>query len=1522
MNGWNSLVRRAARGVLFLGVVILLMLATVLIVLSIAPGRNQLLGFGLDRVTGNLPGSISWTRATWPSLGELAFEDVHWVVGDSVLVERASGRVKVDLWRLRHRDLRVLELNLEAVTVVLPRIQRALASTPEGEPEVDQGKDGEVGFPRVGSWGGLPSLAVESFVVRANDLVLSDSVRVDSELQGALGLLHGGEPSVLLDGNLLVEPVRGWPFQLQVQSREIGTLSFLAGEADVPVEWGVPITVSLDCSYSAETGSIEGIAGNGTLSVPSLDDLSRRPGCEGFRETGVNGAFEADLRVKAETGDRPHFELDLRLVDHEWLQRADLRFHWVNGILSMDSFDVESQGSELSASGTYENSEDGAGPVVDLELALDLVGGEVLRPWFDPAELPSGLSGELRAHLQGSVATPRVDLQVDARADPGSSPFETVSVSALTESLGRTPIVVAGDAYVAGPDPLLLQLRAAVEQGEDRWLARLEPLRVNALKVRPPGPPGSSGERSAWVGSMTSRVVRGGRQGLTPSLGGEIRIASTGALDLDDVEVVGNLGHFTADGRLDSGQSGLLAVRGEWRNVPQPLFSRLGEDIKLVDRLRAIWIQDGPYYVDGTVQFNPPASEAAGSGSPGQSVGLLPPEGDDVFRLVAEVELHLPGPRLLKAFRPEATMTDSLGPSRGRARILVEGVDWSFHSNLEGRGWLEESRVSIVRRGGETVVDSSYVRLPGMELRAIGQQSASGVDFRASVEIDSLLLLPTLGFEVPDYDHIAIRANTRWAGTDSAAVLDFELEGKFLAPGLKASEVHGDGYWSKDSTAISIRLPAGLETPSIRVDDAVLAFAGTLGPSPQGRILFSADGSELGLHHSGDVSRDSTEWRVATDSLRLVLDGESLENETPFLISFDAETERLEISDLALRGTLGSIRADGVTSRDVVDLELRADLDLPEQPSSLELPPGLWPREVLVDLQAKGPAALSLESQIRGLSLGGKTDLVAEVMARSEPDGAVVEAVVVSETDSLLYANGRVPLRVTVYPPDFSIDPGAIDLRLETKGFPISIFANDTHNDPQGTGVVTSSITLSGSTDFPTIIADGELSFPDWEEMNAYVLGFDGEYKNESEEIESRLWIRRSGKDRMTGEGTYPLSVSLHPFDVKVASEAAMSAELQSGTIVLEELSPLLGGDYTVDGTCRLNLTAKGDPLDPELTGRFESEELSVRFADGSHFGGNSELSFAGTGRNPQMRGRVNVTGGVFVLPETPKDLLPVTGTSRLWVVADSLRVSSSTRSPSSNGPVPEGTQSDSLQSAPRIAPEMDVVVDIPGSFWIRGGGLEVELAGRIDVEDHGVLSVNGNLEAREGHLTLLGRYFEVDEGTVGFYGEEDIDPALDLKLSTRVSDTLIQVEVTGQASAPRLKLRSEPEMPEGDIMSFLILGRPLDELDEDQVGLLRSRATDLAAAYGTAQIGESIAGQLGIDLVSVQQSSEDEGGSALVFGKYLSPRILLKYEQALGEGQGWLLNLEYLLTEHLRLESLYGQQNQSGAEINWINEY
>lgn len=301
-------------------------------------------------------------------------------------------------------------------------------------------------------------------------------------------------------------------------------------------------------------------------------------------------------------------------------------------------------------------------------------------------------------------------------------------------------------------------------------------------------------------------------------------------------------------------------------------------------------------------------------------------------------------------------------------------------------------------------------------------------------------------------------------------------------------------------------------------------------------------------------------------------------------------------------------------------------------------------------------------------------------------------------------------------------------------------------------------------------------------------------------------------------------------------------------------------------------------------------------------------LDLGGTLERPSVRGELELKNGIIQIPEQKRTLLPYSGTAELWqqtawaaetdsvlLVRDTLTVS---REP--------------------LDLDLDIRIVIPGNLWIRGRDMELELEGDLKVAQAGAQpTVTGKLKARRGDLRFVGRQFQVDRGDVFFYGGDEINPSLDLRLKSEIDNLTFWVAVTGTALEPKLKLSSEPEaLSEGDIMCYLVFGQRCDELDSGQGDLVGR----MAAGYASAELTQALSGELGVDMVSINVGDSQSSASVTV-GKYLSTKLLLKYEQALDNTRDFFLNLEYSLTRNIKFTTLAGSR-QSGAEIRWSVEY
>jgi translocation and assembly module TamB len=203
-----------------------------------------------------------------------------------------------------------------------------------------------------------------------------------------------------------------------------------------------------------------------------------------------------------------------------------------------------------------------------------------------------------------------------------------------------------------------------------------------------------------------------------------------------------------------------------------------------------------------------------------------------------------------------------------------------------------------------------------------------------------------------------------------------------------------------------------------------------------------------------------------------------------------------------------------------------------------------------------------------------------------------------------------------------------------------------------------------------------------------------------------------------------------------------------------------------------------------------------------------------------------------------------------------------------------------------------------------EGFGLTSRFTGDMTVVDEPgrPTTASGEIRTVEGEYRAYGQRLSIETGKLLFGGGPITDPGLDVRAVRRPrSDILVGVHAHGRLREPRFEVFSEPAMPQAEQLSWLVLGRPLDEASGGEQAAL-SRAAVMLGVKGGALLAETIGTDLGLDEVSVETQPGTTGDqAAVVLGKYLSPNLYVSYGIGLFEAVN-TVRMQYTLTEHWRL--------------------
>lgn len=244
-----------------------------------------------------------------------------------------------------------------------------------------------------------------------------------------------------------------------------------------------------------------------------------------------------------------------------------------------------------------------------------------------------------------------------------------------------------------------------------------------------------------------------------------------------------------------------------------------------------------------------------------------------------------------------------------------------------------------------------------------------------------------------------------------------------------------------------------------------------------------------------------------------------------------------------------------------------------------------------------------------------------------------------------------------------------------------------------------------------------------------------------------------------------------------------------------------------------------------------------------------------------------------------------------------------------------EGREGEASEAA--IAVHADVDVALGEGVIIKGYGFDGSATGNLRI-----IEAPGRPTRGRGEIKVLGQYkaygqdLTIRRGRLLFSDTPVENPDLNITAVREVDEVTAGVRVTGSAERPQLALFSEPSLgSESEILSYLVLGRPLDRAGAGDGDALASAAASIGTKGGNL-LAKQIGAQFGISDIKVEES-EEIGGSALTLGRHLSPRLYISYGVGLVEAVN-LVRLRYQLTDRWALEAASGRETSGAIKFNW----
>jgi translocation and assembly module TamB len=291
-------------------------------------------------------------------------------------------------------------------------------------------------------------------------------------------------------------------------------------------------------------------------------------------------------------------------------------------------------------------------------------------------------------------------------------------------------------------------------------------------------------------------------------------------------------------------------------------------------------------------------------------------------------------------------------------------------------------------------------------------------------------------------------------------------------------------------------------------------------------------------------------------------------------------------------------------------------------------------------------------------------------------------------------------------------------------------------------------------------------------------------------------------------------------------------------------------------------------------------------------------------GRLAQFTGKLKV--------DQARILLPDEGTPKLGedvVVRGAAGAASGQKGPAEAN-APETAKA--AKTADARALKIAIQIDLGQDFRIQGKGIDTRIRGTLALSGDSITEPRlvGTVSTFGGQYRAYGQRLDVEQGVLRFSGPID-NPALDI-LAIRPNLTQrVGVQITGTALLPRVRLYAQPELPDAEKLSWLVLGHG-SASGGAEAALLQQAALALLGSKSNGMSG-GLAASLGLDELSFRGSANNTDGTtsegAVTLGKRFSRNFYAAYERSISGALGTLF-VFYDLSRRLSVRAQAGQQS------------
>jgi translocation and assembly module TamB len=411
---------------------------------------------------------------------------------------------------------------------------------------------------------------------------------------------------------------------------------------------------------------------------------------------------------------------------------------------------------------------------------------------------------------------------------------------------------------------------------------------------------------------------------------------------------------------------------------------------------------------------------------------------------------------------------------------------------------------------------------------------------------------------------------------------------------------------------------------------------------------------------------------------------------------------------------------------------------------------------------------------------------------------------------------------------------------------------------------------------------------------------------------------------------------------------------------LMESFNP----DFSSSGLVTVDMTVSGTVSKPAMQGRLQVDNGAIAYEDlpsalsdinGSlifsqnrlqietltaHVGGGL-VRFAGyaTTYNGQLNFNLSLQGQDVRLRYPPGISSTATadlhfvGTSAASTLSGDITVTKLGMTPGFDfgGYLARSAQTSALPETNPLLNRIRLYVHVITTPELRMQTATVHLSGDADLRLRGTAArpvLLGRADVTEGEIYFNGAKYHLERGDVSFTNPVKTTPVLDLQASTRVRDYDITTAINGDPSKPgglHINYRSEPPLPEADIIALLALGRTREESAQlqqsGQSAFTQEASNAILSQALNATVSNRVQRLFGVSRIEIDPQglttvTNPARGPQVTIEQQVADNLTLTYSTNVSQASQQIIQVEYNLTRNVSIVAVRDQNGVLSCDV------